>query len=123
MDGSLDLEFKIDSSLYKNINKFIDGVIYSVARETLDGSYKTIPLSNRVNSGRLRSSSLAYGVQGSNAEYKIGSTTSYAVYVWNMNNNTTNWTTPGTGSEWYTRFFRIYGMGIVSQAIEENKLK
>ena len=123
MDNSLELEFNIDKNLYKNIDKFIDGVIYSVARETLDKSYTTIPLSNRVNSGRLRSSSLAYGVQGGNAEYKIGSTTSYARYVWTMNNNTTNWTTPGTGSEWYTRFFKIYGRGLVSQAIEENKLK
>ena len=123
MNSSVDLEFNIDNSLYKKLNQFMDRVIYSVARETLDQSYKTIPLSNKVNSGRLRSSSLAYGVQGANAEYKIGSTTSYAKYVWVMPNNLTHWTTAGTGSEWYMRYFRIYGKGIVSQAIEENKLQ
>ena len=116
-------EFTIDKSLYKNLDNFIDKVIYSVARQTLDMSYNTIPLSNNVNSGRLRASSLAYGVQGSNKQYTIGSTTNYAKYVWVMNNNTTNWTTAGTGSEWYTRYFKIYGKGIVSQAIEENKLQ
>lgn len=119
----IEQEFKINKNLYKDIDKFVDSVVYSVARGTLDKSYHTIPLSNNVNSGRLRSSSLAYGVQGSNKEYRIGSTTSYASYVWVMNNNTTNWTTPGTGSEWYIRYFKIYGKGIVSQAVQENKLK
>lgn len=116
-------EFKIEKDLYKNLDKFVDGVIYSVARETLDRSYPTIPLSNNVNRGRLRASSLAYGVQGADATYTIGSIVDYAAYVWKMDNNTTNWTTPGTGSEWYIRYFRIYGKGTVTQAIEENRLQ
>lgn len=116
-------EVKIDNFLEKNIHNFKDKVIYSVARQTLDMSYNTIPLSNNVNSGRLRSSSLAYGVQGGNGVYTIGSTTSYAAYVWKMNNDTTNWTTAGTGSEWYTRYFKTHGNSIVAQAIEENRLQ
>ena len=123
MIGDVDIEYTIDKSMYQNLEKFVDNVIYSVARETLDKSYNTIPLSNRTNSGRLRSSSLAYGAQKlGTAYYQIGSTTSYAAYVWKMNNETTNWTTAGTGSEWYTRYFKIHGNSIVANAIKENKL-
>ena len=64
--------------------------LYSIAHQTLDLAYPTIPLSDQKNRGRLRSSSLSYGVkQHSETDYSIGSQTDYASYVWVMNNETT----------------------------------
>lgn len=94
--------------------------LYSIASQTLDLAYPTIPLSDGKNRGRLRSSSRAYGVQQhTELDYSIGSQTDYASYVWVMDNETTNWTTEGTGSEWYDRVFREKQDLMVVNAIKE----
>ena len=105
------------------VKKTPDSVIKQVARLTLDLSHNIIPLSHNVNSGNLRRSSSAYGVQGGNGDYTIGSTTSYAKRVWNMNPNTTNWTTSGTTSKWFLNTFKTKGKSIVANAVNTNLLK
>lgn len=66
---------------------------------------------------------MSYGVQKEADGYSIGSETSYAKYVYNMNNNTTNWTTPGTESGWYKNTWKRNGKSITMEAIERNMLK
>ena len=81
-------------------------------------SIKTIPY----NKGLLLKSSSAYGVkQHTEDDFSIGSQTDYASYVWVMNNETTNWTTEGTGSEWYRRTLKEKKDLMVANAIEEAK--
>jgi hypothetical protein len=98
-----------------------DDIMYAVARITLDMSMKKVPMSRgKSTSGQLRRSTMAYGVRGSNGDYSIGSSTSYAKYVWVMNNETTNWTTPGTGSQWYINYLKKHGKQLIAESIKEN---
>lgn len=99
--------------------------MYAIAKMTLDTTYPHIPLSHNVNNGRLRMSSIAYGVKGSNGDYSIGSGNSrvnYAKYVWNMGSGT-HWSTPGTYGKWYEEIWKKQGKTIANQCIEGNKLK
>lgn len=107
----------------KLLNVYPDTIVYQVARMTLDMSYTTIPLSNKKNAGQLRRSSMAAGVRGSNKNYYIGSYTDYAKYVWQMPNESTKWSTPGTVSEWYKRYWNKSGKSVVNTVLERNKLK
>ena len=99
-----------------------DKIMYAVASMTLDMTYPTIPLSNKVNAGKLRQTSKAAGVRGSNGSYHIGSYTDYALYVYNRP-DTTNWTTPGTNAEWYKRMWAKRGKTILDNALGRNPLK
>lgn len=107
----------------KLLNQYPDKIMYQVASMVLDLSYTTIPLSNRKGRGKLRQTSKAAGVRGSDKEYYIGSYTDYAKYVWVMPNESTHWSTPGTNSEWYKRYWNKSGQSIISTVLERNKLK
>lgn len=98
-----------------------DKIMYTVARITLDTSYTSIPLSNSKGRGKLRQSSMSAGVRGSEGNYYIGSYTSYAKYVWNMEN--VNWSTPNTFGKWYEENWKKNKTNYMKQAIERNKLK
>jgi hypothetical protein len=37
-----------------------------------------------------------------------------------MNNETTNWTTPGTGSKWYINYLKKHGKQLIAESIKEN---
>lgn len=95
------------------LKRLPDKVIYSVARQTLDLSYPIIPR----DTGRLRTSSMSGGVRGGNGDYYIGSYTSYASYVWNMEG--VHWTTSGTNNKWFTRGLKRYGAVITNNAINQ----
>jgi hypothetical protein len=111
---------ELDKKTMKVLEKFPSKFLYSMASQTLDLGYTTIPLSDQKNRGRLRSSSRAYGVkQHTENDFSIGSQTDYAAYVWIMNNETTNWTTQGTGSEWYKRTLKEKKDLMVANAIKE----
>ena len=111
---------ELDKKTMKVLDRFPSKFLYSMASQTLDLGYTTIPLSDQKNRGRLRSSSRAYGVkQHTDTDFSIGSQTDYAAYVWVMNNETTNWTTQGTGSEWYARTLKEKQDLMVANAIEE----
>lgn len=114
------IDVKLNKTTFNKIQNAPDKIVYSVASNTLHRSYPTIPMSNEKYKGQLRRSSMAYGVRGSNAIYKIGSNTSYAKYVWVMNNETTNWTTPGTGSQWYINYLKKHGKQLIAESIKEN---
>lgn len=102
-----------------------DKISYAIAKMTLDVSYPHIPLSKNVNSGRLRLSSLAYGVKSTNGNYSIGSGNSqvnYARYVWRMGKGT-KWSTPNTYGRWYEEVWKKRGNYIARQCVERYKLK
>ncbi|MBO7712723.1 MAG: hypothetical protein J6S85_04375 [Methanobrevibacter sp.] len=95
------------------LQRLPDRVMYSIARQTLDMAYTTIPK----DKGRLRNSSMAGGVRGSNSNYYIGSYTGYASSVWKMEN--VNWTTPGTSGKWYAKTLQRHGATIMNNAINQ----
>lgn len=102
----------------KIVQEVPDKIVYDIAAQTLSITYPTIP----ERTGKMRQSSLGRGVQGSNKNYRIGSYTDYATYVYNMPDKT-HWTTPGTNAEWFNRIWQKSGKSIVSNVIERNKLK
>lgn len=110
----------------KELQKMPDKVIETIARETLNRTYPTIPMSSaldgNVNRGRLRRETIAKGVQKNSNTYYLESPTYYSNYVYNMNNTTTNWSTPGTNSQWFKRTWDKQGKSIFSNAVERNKL-
>ena len=116
----MNAKVKLNQKTFDKIQNAPDQIVYSVASNTLHRSYPTIPMSNEKNKGQLRRSSMAYGVKGSKATYKIGSDTYYAKYVWVMNNATTHWTTPGTGSQWYINYLKKHGKQLIAESIKEN---
>ena len=73
-----------------------------------------------MNTGRMRETSKAKGVQGSDREYWIGSYTDYAAYVYNMGPNT-KWTTPGTNGYWFKECWQKNGNSILSTVLERVK--
>ena len=96
-----------------------DKIIHEIAGTTLDLVSPTIPYST----GKMRRSSLAGGVRGSNSNYYIGSYTNYAKYVYVKDNAKTKWTTPGTNSYWFREYWLKHGRSITNMVVERNKLK
>ena len=110
---SIEVEFKPNLKTEQGLKKIQDIVLYTIARETLDLSQTIIPK----DKGTLRSSSMGAGVRGGNGDYYIGSYTDYASYVWTMNDSLTNWSEPGTHSQWYIRTIKEKGTVIVNDAV------
>lgn len=97
-----------------------DHILYAVAKQTLDISIPIIPMSMKVNhAGTLRRSSAQRGVSNCEGGYCIGSYTDYASHVWSLNDATTNWTTPGTHSQWFARTLKEKGKVILENAINQ----
>ena len=117
-----DVTFRWYEGAEKKFEDTQDMIVYYTARLTLDKSYQMVPLSNQKNSGRLRTSTMDYGVQGSNKDYTIGSTTSYAKFVYKMGPKT-NWTTPGTNSKWFERTWKSIGKNLLSISVKNDGLK
>lgn len=118
------LKFTWNQKAKKKLETVDDDILYDVARMTLDRTYDTIPMSvAKNNSGRLRRSTTEYGVKKGEDGYTIGSNTEYAVYVYNMNDKRTKWTTGGTGSKWFDKTWKKNAQIITKQAVERNMLK
>ena len=118
---SVDAKMNVNPSLKSDLERFNDKVIYNCAYKTLNQSIPIIPLSNEVNTEKLRLSSIAYGVKGSKGDYKIGSPTSYASRVWKLSDTRTHWTTGGTHSKWFERVWKEKQQLILQSAISEAK--
>lgn len=121
-----DVEFKVNfyAEARKKLEEYPDKVVYTVARITLDKAYPTIPLSNKVGSGKLRQSSASAGVRGGNGNYYVGSYTSYAMAVYTMEDrHNVRWSTPGTTGQWYKKLWDKQGNAILNSAVERNELK
>lgn len=97
----------------RDIDGFEDEVVYRMARMTLDFTIPHIPY----RTGRLKNSSLAFGVQGNNKNYAIGDNINYSKYVWNYDQNTTNWTNPRSYSKWFLTEFNNQKETILNSAI------
>lgn len=114
------VEVKWNEATRRFLDIVDDKIAYDVARMTLDLTYEHIPLSTKVNGGQLRLSTTAYGVRKDEKGYSLASETNYASYVYNMNNSTTNWSTPGTNSKWFEDSWKKNGNAILKQAVERN---
>lgn len=111
----ISVEFKWNPRTKRGLERIPGSILYTIARQTLDISYPTIPR----DTGRMRTTSMAGGVRSSGLnEYYIGSFTKYAVYPWNMTN--VNWTTPGTNNKWYARTLKKNGQTIINNAINQS---
>ena len=105
-----------------NLEKLPDEILFTVARETLDYSIPHIPMSKmKDHAGTLRRSSGTgeSGVHKTSGGYYIGSFTTYASHVWNMDDLTTNWSTPNTHSKWFAYTLRQYGQTILDNAVKQ----
>lgn len=112
------VEFVPDKQTERTLNTVGDKVAYAVARQTLDYTIPHIPMSRgKSTSGQLRRSTSAYGVRGSNGNYSIGSVTSYAKYVYAMQN--VNWTTPGTFGKWFHTIYKQKGTLMLKDALNK----
>lgn len=97
----------------KILHEIPDRIVYDFARTTLDMTFPIMP----ERTGKMKGTSLAHGVQGGNGEYRIGSYTDYASYVYDMPEST-NWTTPGTKAHWFEETLQRFGNSILSEAVE-----
>ena len=119
MIDSVKIELIWEKGAYDKITQEVpDKIMYDIAENTLAMVYPTIP----ERTGKMKRSTLAAGVQGSNLHYKIGSYTDYAAYVYVMPEKT-NWTTPGTNAYWFRETWIKHGKSIMQESIERNKLK
>lgn len=113
------VELKWASGAQDKLTKDIpDQIVREVATATLNLVIPTVP----ERTGKMKRSTMAGGVRGSNSEYYIGSYTDYAKYVYVMNNDTTHWTTSGTNSYWFKEYWLKHGQSILNMVVEENKL-
>lgn len=117
MNVNVDIEI-IDDLPIDKINSYKELVIYGIARNTLDYTLAN----NRFPylSGELQRSAVAEGVrQESKYTFYLGAEgTDYAEYVWQMPQETTNWTNPDTYSQWYIRTFKDKKEIITRNAID-----
>lgn len=114
------VEFQPNKRVQQGLKKLPDEVIYKMARKTLDLSQPHIPMSKGLNtSGQLRRTTMAKGVRGSNGDYYLSSPTNYATRVWSMNDDSTNWTTPGTHSKWFEWTLKRYNKQIEDSSLNE----
>ena len=120
-------EIKWNEKVKKGLDNIPDDILFSVAKQTLDFSIPMIPMSDKVNhAGTLRLSSQRGdgssegGVGKCSGGYYIGSFTDYASYVWNMDAETTHWTTDGTTSLWFAAALKRYKTTIINNAINQS---
>ena len=111
-------QFSFDVSWIKELPRrelkgFEDETVYRTARMTLDFTIPHIPY----RTGDLNKSSLAFGVQGQDKVYSLGAGVPYAKYVWNFDQNNTNWTNPRSYSQWFLTEFRNQKETILGNAV------
>lgn len=122
--SSVSVELHFNEKTLKEIKGLPDKVMYEMARKTLDMTEIHIPMSTLPrHSGTLRKTTMAMAVRGQPGDYYITSigspTRSYASRVYNMNDSTTNWTTPDTHSKWFEYSLKRYKEVIVNSSIDK----
>lgn len=105
MDISVDVEV-LESLPKDEIEKYVDLVVFGIARNTLD--YTAGENRFPYLTGNLQRSAMAEGVrQESPGVYYLGADgADYAVRVWEMPQETTNWTNPDTYAQWYVTTYK-----------------
>lgn len=122
--SSVSVELHLNDKTLKEIKGLPDKVMYEMARRTLDVTKIHIPMSATPrHSGTLRKTTMDMGVKGEPGDYYITSigspTRGYANRVYNMNDSSTNWTTPDTHSKWFEYSLKRYKEVIVNDAINK----
>lgn len=116
---NVNVEVKVIEELPVNkINKYVDLVIYGVARETLD--YTANEHRFPYLTGNLEESAITEGVrQEKDKVYYLGAEgADYAEYVWDYPQKGTNWTNPDTYAQWYVTTYKNKKEIITQQAID-----
>lgn len=120
------IKVKFNPRTKSTLLKLPDKIVQSIALETLNKTTPTIPMSSALehNStrGRLRRETVAKGVQKNGKRYFLESPTYYARFVNNMNDATTNWSTPNTHSEWFLKTWKKEGKTITESSVRRYKL-
>ena len=114
MDFTYTLE--LNEHTNKALKEMPDTVLFNVAKITLDNTYTIIPK----NTKRMALETFSNGVRGGNGDFYLESSPGYASHVWNMNDDTTNWTTPGTHSQWFARTLAEHGKIIIDMAVNQS---
>ena len=117
MDVNVEVKVIEDLPVDK-INKYADLVVYGVARATID--YTMAENRFPYLTGNLQRSAIAEGVrQESDKTYYLGAEgVDYAIMVWDMPQETTNWTNPDTYAQWYVTTYKNKKEIITQQAID-----
>lgn len=113
------IDVKLNQKTFNKIQNAPDKIVYNVASEVWNQEANPKTSNIPMDTGDMRKASHSFGVKGGNGVYKIGSPTSYAKYVWVMNNATTHWTTEGTESKWYINFIKKHGKRIITESVKE----
>ena len=108
-------EFKWNQKTKKGLEELPDEILYKIGSLTLAFSVPMIPKKTKT----MMRETVANGVRGGNGDYYLKSSPGYASYVWNMNDSTTHWTTPGTHSQWFARTLKRNGATIIDNAINQ----
>lgn len=112
------VEVQLNKKTENGLKRLPGKVMYEMARITLDMSERHIPKSALVrHAGTLQRASMSNGVRGQDGDYYLMSSTNYANRVWNLPDNSTNWTTPGTHSKWWDWTLKTYKKQIEDNAI------
>lgn len=112
----MNVEIKIVKGIpSEQIEKFLDKTVYNVAVETREEtkSLNAFP----IRTGTLQREEVAQEIIGNNKEYGLGAGTSYAKYVWKMEN--VNWTNKSTLPHWYYSVFNKKGAIIMTNAVNQ----
>ena len=114
----IDAELEWNTTTLNGLKHIPDDILYTMARETLDMSVATevIPMDTH----RMKNSSVAAGVRGGSGDYYIGSYTSYASSVWNMPQESTNWTNPKSHNKWFVYTLNNHRQTIIDTAINKS---
>lgn len=109
--------FKWNNETKRRLQEFPDKVVKEVAIRTLDLSYGLIPKDTHTMARETKE----FGVRGTNKNYYLSSPTDYASYVYVMPSGT-QWSEPGTTSQWFKKTWKRHGNNLINQAVERNKL-
>lgn len=124
--------FTKNKKTYQELEEFPDKIVFEFARQLLDLTIPTIPMSKPSGmsfgtksghtSGYLRRSTANAGVKNSGKTVYLESPAEYAPIVYNYPDNKTNWSTPGTHSQWFDRMYKQQGKAIFDRVSERYKL-
>ena len=114
------VEVQLNKKTENGLKRLPGKVMYEMARKTLDLSEIHIPKSALVrHAGTLRKATMSNGVRGQDGDYYLTASTNYANRVWNLPDQGTHWTTPGTHSKWWDWTLKTYKKQIEDNAINQ----
>lgn len=122
----MDIKFNVEITNKiptEKINTYTDLVVFGVARTTQDFTYSESRFPRKT--GNLERSSMAQPIRKEKdmiycLDNPSGAT--YGGYVWDMPQNTTNWTNPNTYSKWFATVYQNK-KEVITQLAVDNALR